>query len=115
MIIMNNIVIKECKKHGETEFVLRNDGRYRCKKCAVDAVQKRRDAVKKMAVEYKGGKCEICGYDKYVGALEFHHLNPDEKEFGIALKGYTRSFEKVKKEIDKCIMVCSNCHKEIHA
>lgn len=115
MIIMNDVVIKECKKHGETEFVLRNDGRYRCKKCSVEAVQKRRDELKKMAVEYKGGKCEICGYDKYVGALEFHHLNPEEKEFGIGAKGYTRSFEKVKNELDKCIMVCSNCHKEIHA
>lgn len=68
-----------------------------------------------MTVEYKGGKCEICGYDKYQGALEFHHLNPEEKDFGIAAKGYTRSFEKVKEEIEKCILVCSNCHKEIHA
>lgn len=112
---MDNVIIKECKKHGETEFVLRNDGRYRCKKCSVEAVQKRRDELKRMAVEYKGGKCEICGYDKYVGALEFHHLNPEEKEFGIGAKGYTRSFEKVKNELDKCIMVCSNCHKEIHS
>ena len=112
---MEKVIVKECKKHGNTEFVLRNDGRYRCKKCCVDAVQKRRDEVKRMAVEYKGGKCEICGYDKYQGALEFHHLNPEEKDFGISAKGYTRSFEKVKEEIEKCILVCSNCHKEIHA
>ena len=112
---MEKVIVKECKKHGNTEFVLRNDGRYRCKKCCVDAVQKRRDEVKRMAVEYKGGKCEICGYDKYQGALEFHHLNPEEKDFGISAKGYTRSFEKIKEEIEKCILVCSNCHKEIHA
>lgn len=68
-----------------------------------------------MAVQYKGGKCCVCGYNKYLGALEFHHLNPNEKDFGISNKGYTRSFEKVKEELDKCILVCSNCHKEIHA
>lgn len=45
-----------------------------------------------MAVQYKGGKCCVCGYNKYLGALEFHHLNPNEKDFGISNKGYTRSF-----------------------
>ncbi len=109
------VIIKECKRHGETEFVLRADGRYRCKKCAIDAVQKRRNALKEMAVEYKGGKCQCCGYDKCLGALEFHHLDPEQKDFGIAAKGYTRSWEKVKTELDKCILVCSNCHKEIHS
>ena len=65
-------------------------------------------------MEYKGGKCEICGYDRCATALEFHHINPDEKEFGIGQKGYTRSFEKNKEEVDKCILVCANCHREIH-
>lgn len=68
-----------------------------------------------MAVQYKGNKCCICGYDKYIGALEFHHLNPNQKDFGIGSKGYTRSFTKVKEELDKCICVCANCHREIHA
>lgn len=111
---MEKIVIKECKKHGKTEYVLRNDGRYRCKKCAVEAVQKRREKTKELLVEYKGGKCEICGYDKCVSALEFHHLNSEEKEFGIGQNGYTRSIEKNKEEVDKCLMVCANCHREIH-
>jgi len=106
---------KECKKHGLTEFTLRSDGSWRCKKCSTEAVQKRRDKLKQMAVEYKGGKCKLCGYDKTVQALEFHHINSAEKDFGIAKKGYTRSWEKVKKELDKCIMVCANCHAEIHA
>jgi len=105
---------KTCKIHGVTEFSYRKDGRWRCKKCAVDAVQKRRLKIKKLAIEYKGGKCEKCGYDKYVGALEFHHTDGG-KDFGIAAKGYTRSWERVKKELDKCILVCSNCHREIHA
>lgn len=104
---------KECKKHGITEFAYRSDGRYRCKKCAVESVQKRRDKLKLKAIQYKGGCCIKCGYKKYVGALEFHHIS-GEKDFGISAKGYTRSWEKVKKELDKCILVCSNCHKEIH-
>jgi hypothetical protein len=105
---------KECKIHGLTEYGLRKDGGYRCKKCAVDSVQRRRDKVKEMAVEYKGGKCEICAYNKCKGALEFHHLDPNEKDFGISHKGYTRSWESVKKELDKCIMLCANCHREVH-
>jgi len=68
-----------------------------------------------MSLEYKGGKCCKCGYDKCVGALEFHHINPDEKEFGPGHNGHTRSWKRVKKELDKCILVCANCHREIHA
>jgi len=68
-----------------------------------------------MAREYKGGKCMICGYTKYPGSLDFHHLDPKQKEFGISVRGLTRSWEKIRKEIDKCILVCANCHREIHA
>lgn len=101
-----------CKKHGLTEFS--TGKKHACRKCAVDAVQARRLKIKILAVEYKGGKCEKCGYNKCIGALEFHHLNPEEKDFSIGSKGYTRSWEQVKIELDKCILVCSNCHKEIH-
>lgn len=64
------------------------------------------------AIEYKGGKCQICGYNKSIRALTFHHINPEEKSFGIS--GGTKSFEKLKPELDKCILVCQNCHAEIH-
>ena len=109
---MNRIEFKYCKKHGLTEFVLRKDGNYRCKKCSSESVDNRRRKLKHEIVKYKGGKCEICGYNKCEAALEFHHLNPDEKEF--QLSGNTYSLEKMKKEVDKCILVCSNCHREIH-
>lgn len=107
--------VKECSKHGLTEHYKDSSGRFRCMKCRVEAVQRRRDKIKEMAVQYKGGKCCICGYDRYMGALEFHHLDPNQKDFGIGSKGYTRSFNKVKEELDKCICVCANCHREIHA
>ena len=106
--------LKECKKHGLTLHVW-SGNRWKCKKCRTEAVQKRREKLKEMAIQYKGGKCCICGYNKYQGALEFHHLNPDEKDFNIGSKGYTRSWEEVKTELGKCILVCSNCHREIHA
>jgi len=68
-----------------------------------------------MAVEYKGGCCQVCGYDKYQGALEFHHKDPSEKDFSLSSKGHCKAWVKVKKELDKCVLVCSNCHREIHA
>lgn len=107
--------LRYCNKHGNTLYVLESDSKWRCKKCRVEAVQRRRDKVKQLAVEYKGGKCAICGYDKYIGALDFHHLDPEQKDFGISSKGYTRGIETVKRELDKCILVCANCHREIHA
>lgn len=111
---MNNIVVKECSKHGLTEFVLTSEGYYKCKKCRSEAVSSKRRENKLRLIEYKGGKCEICGYNKCVEALEFHHLNPSEKEIPIGC-GNTVSFEKLKKEVDKCMLLCSNCHKEIHS
>ncbi len=80
----------------------------------IKAVQKRRKRVREMAIEYKGAKCERCAYDKCSEALEFHHLNSDGKDFGISDKGYTRSWEKIKAELDKCSLLCANCHREIH-
>ena len=71
-----------------------------------------RRKIKLQLVEYKGGKCEMCGYDRCIDALSFHHKNPNEKDFTIGGKSY--SFERLKKEVDKCIMVCQNCHIEIH-
>ena len=72
-----------------------------------------RKRTKLKLIEYKGGKCQVCGYDRCASALEFHHINPEEKDFTIS--GCSRSFENLKQEVDKCVLVCSNCHKEIHA
>ena len=109
--------IRECNIHGITVFHNFSDGksrRWRCGKCASSAVTKRRREVKKMAVEYKGGCCSICGYGKSVWAIDFHHTDPTKKDFSIGKSGATRSWEKTKLELDKCIAVCRNCHAELH-
>ena len=81
----------------------------------IKAVAERRRKLRAMVIEYKGGKCIQCGYNKYVGAFDLHHLDGSKKEFGLSARGVTRSWEKIKAEADKCILVCANCHREIHA
>lgn len=71
-----------------------------------------RKRTKRKLIEYKGGECEMCGYNKCDTALQFHHKNPNEKDFSIS--GRSLSFERLKEEVDKCMLVCSNCHAEIH-
>lgn len=78
-------------------------------------VKNYRTRAKNRLVEIFGGSCNICGYNKTVTALEYHHIDESTKEFGISERGWTRSFERVLNEAKKCIMVCSNCHREIHA
>ena len=84
-----------------------------CKKCNDKIAYQRQKEIKQKAVDYKGGKCCVCGYNRYAGALEFHHLDAQTKDYNISdLKSY--SMNKIKSELDKCILVCRNCHAEIH-
>ena len=80
-----------------------------------NAVKKHRKSLRHKARQYKGGKCMLCGYDRCEDALDFHHLDLTKKSFGISAKGITRSWEKIRNEIDKCVLICANCHREIHA
>lgn len=111
---MEKEINKECKFHGLSKFVLEGRGYYRCAKCRSAGVSNRRRKVKKLLIEYKGGKCEKCSYSKCAAALEFHHIDPTKKEFSISGAGTCVALAKLQKEVDKCILVCSNCHKEIH-
>ncbi len=76
-------------------------------------VKVHRQKIKKRSVEYLGGECSKCGYNECIWALEFHHLNPLEKDFSVSRYQYL-SWNKIKVELDKCILVCANCHREIH-
>lgn len=73
----------------------------------------RRRKLKAKAISFKGGKCLLCGYDRCNAALEFHHLDKTAKGFGLSKGGRIRSWESIMKELDKCILVCSNCHREL--
>jgi hypothetical protein len=97
------VVAKDKRRYGERRQYL------------IRAVHARRKKVRKMAVDYKGGKCETCGYDHCIEALEFHHNDSSKKSFGISEKGYTRSWKEVAKELDDCVLICANCHRELHA
>ena len=73
----------------------------------------RRD-LKKQAVNYKGGSCEVCGYNRCLAALTFHHLNPFEKDAGVSNIINTFDWPRIKRELEKCVLLCTNCHSEVH-
>lgn len=105
--------IFKCGRHGATEFVLEGRGHYRCKRCRSSAVTERRRTVKQKLVEEAGGACALCGYRRWVGALQFHHLDPSRKEFSISQRGHSRSLARSRAEIRKCVLLCANCHAEV--
>ncbi len=96
-----------------SEFYWRRDEAARntyCKACANKQTVERQQRLKKQAVVYKGGRCRNCGYDRYIGSLEFHHIDNKSKELDISHSRHT-NFEKLKPELDKCILLCANCHR----
>ena len=106
-------MIRMCKKHGEVKHYSRKPSGWRCSKCSMEAVTKRRKLVKQTVVDERGGACERCGYNRYIGALQFHHLG--DKSFGLSEGGCTMSLDKYREEADKCTLLCANCHAEIHS
>lgn len=95
------------------EFVtIKNQTKEERKESMVKHVNNHRKNRKKELVEYKGGCCEKCGYNKSLNALQFHHINPEDKDFTIGGRNY--SIDKMKREVDKCVLLCSNCHVETH-
>jgi predicted HNH restriction endonuclease len=65
-------------------------------------------------IAYKGGKCERCGYSKpFPSVYDFHHKDPTKKDFGLG-EGSVKAFARMKKEADKCALLCKNCHAEVH-
>lgn len=81
-----------------------------------EAVIRWRNRLKSKMVAAMGGKCQCCGYAICNDALEFHHINPEEKEFTFGrIKANPKNREKIINELKKCILLCSNCHREIHS
>ncbi len=108
---MNDINIK-CKWHGCNKIAIRVFCSLSCRnKFNVD---KRRKTLKTLSVEYLGGSCKRCGWKEHQCGLVPHHTNPHKKEYGISTSGNTKSWESLKLELDKCILLCSNCHFVVH-
>ncbi len=104
-----------CRRHGRTEFVLESRGSYRCKRCRMERVARRRREIKRTLVKEAGGKCVLCGYDRHMEALQFHHLDPRQKEFHLGQGGVSRSLARCRAEASKCALLCANCHAEVEA
>lgn len=121
MVIILKKICEICNKSFETNSY----SRIYCYECSgestrSDEVTRKhqktilRRSMKLQAIKMLGSKCCICGYNRCVDALEFHHKDPTQKEFKLGA-GNTISWQEYKKEASKCILVCSNCHKEIHS
>lgn len=104
-----------CPRHGDTTFVIEESGRARCRACRMERVAEWRRKTKRRLVHEAGGRCQLCGYDRCMAALEFHHTDPAEKEFALSVRGLTRSLEELRREAAKCIVLCANCHAEVEA
>lgn len=76
-----------------------------------EAAEKRRK-IRAQAIAYKGGKCLVCGYDRSHAAMDFHHIDPMEKDFTISAR--MTSFKAIKRELDRCVLLCATCHREVH-
>jgi hypothetical protein len=108
-------LVRTCDRHGELPFLKDARGTYRCPRCGGERVAERRRRIKDILVAEAGGACRLCGYDRCVRALEFHHVDRATKEFGVALRGVSRSLDRARSEARKCVLLCSNCHMEVEA
>jgi hypothetical protein len=78
-------------------------------------VSRRRRKVKAILVAEAGGRCALCGYGRCIGALAFHHVDPEVKSFGLAEGGLAHSLVRARGEVAKCVLLCANCHAEVEA
>ena len=117
-----NYGIRRCKV-CDSEFVSNIPYRGYCYNCsppglsAKDAMRTKKRAIKHELLKYKGAVCMACGYDEYEGALQLHHRNPADKEFTFSdtnLNDTDFTMDRMRKEADKCDVLCANCHFEVH-
>ncbi|QDP60454.1 MAG: hypothetical protein GOVbin1096_82 [Prokaryotic dsDNA virus sp.] len=85
-----------------------------CKTCFIKRKIEERQVKKAYIRQLAGSQCTLCGYDRCTDALELHHRDPTKKEFRVSGM-WSFSKERIKKEVEKCVLLCSNCHREVHA
>ena len=102
---------EDCGEDAPKNFYSRQ--KQKCKKCHNKRTAKDGKNKRIKAIELLGGSCQVCGYNKCLSALEFHHIDPIIKDVNYStMRGWT--FSRIKKELDKCILLCANCHREEH-
>jgi hypothetical protein len=107
--------LRECQHHGLTVHYLRPDNHgWRCRRCIGEAVTRRKQRVRRILIEEAGGRCAVCGYDRCIINLHFHHVDPSTKSF-LMSSAIGRAIAKFREEAKKCVLVCANCHGEIEA
>jgi hypothetical protein len=99
---MVNLIVDQRKYSDRREYLAK-------------ATSIRRLRLKKKLVDSKGGKCQVCGYSRCLIALDFHHIEESKKEFELSQRDLTRSWKKIVDEAKKCVLLCANCHREVHA
>lgn len=107
--------IRKCLKHGDSKHYINHNKQYYCADCRNEYVCKYRNKIKNKLVLIAGGCCELCGYNRCIQALEFHHFNPKDKNFGISQMNGVKNFITLLEEIKKCCLLCSNCHQEVES
>lgn len=88
--------------------------RFICTKCQASYNNTRIRQIKEDAVSYLGGKCVSCGFSGHRSAFDFHHINPKNKEGNFSISKHW-VWKKLKKELDKCVLLCANCHRGVHS
>ena len=108
-------VSRRCLKCGETDpNKFYGNKRQICAKCHNQVQLKTGRENRQFAVDYLGGKCEQCSFDKHPSAMDIHHVDPSSKDPGFSTMRYWNR-DKIKAELDKCILLCKNCHAILHA
>jgi len=110
-------VCSTCKiEHGVENFYSRKSGgpTAECKTCFKERMASRHQDSKIALLQEFGGACKKCGYSTCLGALSFHHINAADKLFSISSRGGW-NLDKLREEAAKCVVLCQNCHIELHA
>lgn len=110
------MLISTCSRKGCETPLSGRQTKYCSRRCQVNvAVAAQRRKNKRRLTDHFGGQCVLCGYNRCQDALEFHHKDESVKEFGISVTGKTYGMDRMIAEAEKCLLVCANCHREIHA
>jgi hypothetical protein len=112
------VELRQCRQHGLAEFAFYGSGRgrrrWRCKRCVGEAVTRRKQKVRRLLIAEAGGCCALCGYDRCVISLVFHHVDRTTKSFQLS-SATTKSLATYREELRKCVLLCANCHGEVEA